>query len=660
MNEEDYEDVDDDIESTDHHKAEEDEEEIDESDDGLQHSDDGEDEDEDEDEDDEEEEEEEDKPQGRPLASKKPVPVHDPEANLPILDRSAQPRVLECDREAERIHAESIRSRKTEYEPYANGEIINLSQFTPDAYTLPYITPVTKKDVVKDEKSIETYAHASPIKDSTLFTPSWLDLHEVHEVEKNAMPEWFSSKRRQQEYISYRNHYVQQYHASPNNYLLAMSCKQAFPSADLVQLMKIHRFLELHNIINAQIDPRRHWCNPVVDGPHDAYVSVNIPRQLDDINSSVDMGYLRRLMYDPARLKKIPSHWPFHKEPVVCNTCRISCHDLRYQHYLYHDVHVCVNCFVQGKFSMAYSSGDFIHVEGDPEEELRLLQQSQDAMDEEWTNEEILRLLEGIEKYDDDWLLVSEHVGNRTKEQCITQFLQMPITDDVLSTTLSAKEQDELPFGCTNNPIMTLVTFLTAHVNPGVGASAAKAAAKVLMQDGAAKTQDTSLPDHSTSTAKDDDEGEWVDMSMDVDPKTEPMDSQPSAEETPVEANDHEADDDYFSDQATSDALRGALKAASHQARLLSNYEDQEIQHWVRLAVKTVQDKLSLKLQQLEELDKSVHVEYMDIEDQEASILAAIDNSKKEYSTLVGNGDTPAASSSTNDSASSVPPNFAA
>ena len=42
-------------------------------------------------------------------------------------------------------------------------------------------------------------------------------------------------------------------------------------------------------------------------------------------------------------------------------------------------------------------------------------------------------LLEGLELYDDDWDRVSEHVGTRTREQCVAHFLQMPIEDQFLA-----------------------------------------------------------------------------------------------------------------------------------------------------------------------------------------------------------------------------------
>ena len=41
-------------------------------------------------------------------------------------------------------------------------------------------------------------------------------------------------------------------------------------------------------------------------------------------------------------------------------------------------------------------------------------------------------LLEALEMYKDDWNRVCEHVGSRTQDECILQFLRLPIEDPFL------------------------------------------------------------------------------------------------------------------------------------------------------------------------------------------------------------------------------------
>lgn len=215
-------------------------------------------------------------------------------------------------------------------------------------------------------------------------------------------------------------------------------------------------------------------------------------------------------------------------------------------------------------------------------------------MEEEWTDEEILHLLEGVERFEDDWLLISEHVGSRSKEQCITKFLQLPINDEFLTAQLSKKELEELPFGDLPNPVMTTIAFLSGHINPGVGAAAAKTALKELMKSGEGHT------DGSTTIA------ESVDVDMDI--------VEVEKENTGI-----------FSKELMKKATTCALKTAVENARKLASYEDEEIQHWTRLAVKTMVDKLSFKVQQYDELETSLENELTELEKQQELLATSIE-----------------------------------
>ena len=42
----------------------------------------------------------------------------------------------------------------------------------------------------------------------------------------------------------------------------------------------------------------------------------------------------------------------------------------------------------------------------------------------DWTEQETLLLLEGLEMFKDDWNKVCEHVGSRTQDECILHFLR--------------------------------------------------------------------------------------------------------------------------------------------------------------------------------------------------------------------------------------------
>jgi SWI/SNF related-matrix-associated actin-dependent regulator of chromatin subfamily C len=116
--------------------------------------------------------------------------------------------------------------------------------------------------------------------------------------------------------------------------------------------------------------------------------------------------------------------------------------------------------------------------------------------EDDWTDAEVLLLLEGIEMYDDDWVAVSEHVGTRSREACVVKFLQLPIDEGyhdleagvAASTSASGgprppsgtnREGDlgilrfgKIPFEKSDNPVLSVVAFLAGvHglENIGVG-----------------------------------------------------------------------------------------------------------------------------------------------------------------------------------------------
>lgn len=101
------------------------------------------------------------------------------------------------------------------------------------------------------------------------------------------------------------------------------------------------------------------------------------------------------------------------------------------------------------------------------------------SMTREWTDQETLLLLEGLEMYKDDWNKVCEHVGSRTQDECILHFLRLPIEDPYLeddNTFLGPLSYQPIPFSKAGNPIMSTVAFLASVVDPRIAASAAKAA----------------------------------------------------------------------------------------------------------------------------------------------------------------------------------------
>lgn len=110
---------------------------------------------------------------------------------------------------------------------------------------------------------------------------------------------------------------------------------------------------------------------------------------------------------------------------------------------------------------------------------------------QDWTDQETLLLLEGLELHKDRWGDIADHVGTKSQVQCILHFLQLPIEDEFLdelddrgrkSQGVQGPSQhpgggqegtaanDLIPFADTGNPILSQVALLiTPIARPQVG-----------------------------------------------------------------------------------------------------------------------------------------------------------------------------------------------
>jgi SWI/SNF related-matrix-associated actin-dependent regulator of chromatin subfamily C len=93
----------------------------------------------------------------------------------------------------------------------------------------------------------------------------------------------------------------------------------------------------------------------------------------------------------------------------------------------------------------------------------------------DWTDQEILLLLEGIEIYDEDWDQIGSHVGTRSREQCVLKFLQLPIEEPYVdpSTEKAVEVSGVTPFSHADNPVLSVVAFLAGVVDMKIAAKAA-------------------------------------------------------------------------------------------------------------------------------------------------------------------------------------------
>ncbi len=174
------------------------------------------------------------------------------------------------------------------------------------------------------------------------------------------------------------------------------------------------------------------------------------------------------------------------KEKIHCFTCGVDCTRVYYHNGKAEKgavgaaakvkYNVCPNCFIELRLPANQDSSLFVKMENPSYSTLS-------DRDTPWDDAEILLLLEGLEKFDDSWADIAEHVGTRTREECVLKFLQLEIEDKYLDaeptpngTTglgLLGTQGGYLPFTQADNPVMSVVGFLASLTDPGVAAAAA-------------------------------------------------------------------------------------------------------------------------------------------------------------------------------------------
>jgi SWI/SNF related-matrix-associated actin-dependent regulator of chromatin subfamily C len=548
---------------------------------------------------------------------------------------------------------------------------------------------------------------------------TWFAFSGINAIEKRSLPEFFNGKNRSKTptiYRDYRDFMINTYRLNPSEYLTFTACRRNL-AGDVCAIMRVHAFLEQWGLINYQVDPE---SRPATLGPPFTghfRITVDTPRGLQPLHpgtrpyqqpsgaalSGVPRGEgshagtsaagagapdlvteLRRNVYQSTMKSSTPVDGPAASSLAAaadaavragagaapsysCDTCGTDCTRTRY-----HSVHapsrgpgaggyvLCSSCYLEGRFPSSMYSGDFVRVDD------TAFKQGGAPSEDDWSDAEMLRLLEGLEMFDDDWAQVANHVGTRSREQCITRFLQMPIEDPYLdggaprtngsvpaaaegsngAANGDVKQSDlgplqyvrdlknaAIPFAQTDNPVMSVVAFLASAVSPAVAAAAAQSALgeltegmrrRIARKDAAEKAKEAESP----SKAKDGDASAATDAeataadAMDVDKAKEPETptegasaAEPSTSEAP--ANGKPAtprDPETVPRNAVEKAAAVALGAAAAKAHVLATFEERECQRLVSQVIEAQMRKMEIKMAQFEELESLLEAERRSVE----------------------------------------------
>lgn len=111
----------------------------------------------------------------------------------------------------------------------------------------------------QSKSNIESTARAHLIEQAhAIILPSysaWFDMHQIHNLEKKALPEFFNSRNRSKTpavYKDYRDFMINTYRLNPAEYLTVTACRRNL-AGDVCAIMRVHAFLEQWGLINYQV-----------------------------------------------------------------------------------------------------------------------------------------------------------------------------------------------------------------------------------------------------------------------------------------------------------------------------------------------------------------------------------------------------------------------
>ncbi|MCO5599920.1 hypothetical protein L7F22_054027 [Adiantum nelumboides] len=522
---------------------------------------------------------------------------------------------------------------------------------------------------------------------------TWFSFSTINAVEKRSLPEFFNNRNRSKTpaiYKEYRNFMINTYRLNPSEYLTFTACRRNL-AGDVCAIMRVHAFLEQWGLINYQIDPE---TRPATLGPPFTghfRVTVDTPRGLQPLhpgtqrpsqpgvpnsitNGAVPSGTpgkpdltleLRKTVYQTSLKLSRPIDEDQANALVAsadqdttqngqgnaysCDTCGADCTKTRYKSIRLPQrgshssgFAVCASCYLEGRFPSNMYSGDFVRIDEGP------FKQGGDQG--EWSDVETLRLLEGLEMYDDDWAQVSNHVGTRSREQCITKFLQLPIEDDYLNGTKAAHQsnghvsngspngqhtQNDLgplqylrdskaaavPFSQSDNPVMSVVAFLASAVSPAVAAAAAQSALGELT-DGlrkriSKKSKESEKATEDAGKEGDKEKSDAMDVDAERSAEKEDASEATSVKETAKSAEKTASPNKDNSVIPKNDVERAAsiaIGAAAAKAHVLATFEERECQKLVGQVLEAQMKKMEIKMAQFEQLESLLEEERRSLE----------------------------------------------
>lgn len=467
----------------------------------------------------------------------------------------------------------------------------------------------------------------------------WFSPTTVHRLERQVVPHFFSGKlpdRTPEKYMEIRNFVVAKYMENPEKRVTVSDCQGLVDGVSNEDLTRIVRFLDHWGIINYCAPTPS--CEPWNSSSYlreDMNGEIHVPSAaLKPIDSLVKFDKPKCRLKTADVYSALPCHDDIDglcdldnriRERLAenhCSSCSRSVPIAYYQSQKEVDVLLCSDCFHEGKYVAGHSSIDFLRVD--------MAKDYGELDSENWTDQETLLLLEAIELYNENWNEITEHVGSKSKAQCIIHFLRLSVEDgllenvDVPGVSLSSNSShgedneksrskmngniagsssqenremhDRLPFANSGNPVMALVAFLASAIGPRVAASCAHASLAALSEDSVASSGSIFQMEGSVNTNNRTnvdikqvrDGGSFGEHPNSIDQKDE---------------NKAETEATLLSSERVKVAAKAGLAAAATKAKLFADHEEREIQRLSANIINHQLKRLELKLKQFAEVE---------------------------------------------------------
>jgi SWI/SNF related-matrix-associated actin-dependent regulator of chromatin subfamily C len=307
---------------------------------------------------------------------------------------------------------------------------------------------------------------------------------------------------------------------------------------------------------------------------------------------------------------------------IYCHVCGNDCTRVRFHNAKAPTkFDICPRCFRERKYSTGWERGDFTEMEN---KEYSIIPDRESH----WTDDELLLLLEGLEMYDEEWSKIADHVGTRTREECVLKFLQLEIEDDFVEPSRDAQPHPALamsylgegraPFSQVYNPVLSTMAYLAGIADPSVTAAAVGKSVEAMqrsikerIENGTAKSQKGKEKAADSGATEDaapaepannnnNNSGDAMDVETGVVATTQ-KDKQTSASQQPLIT------------------LPFALTAA--RASALASHEERNLTRMIHTATNLQIEKLDVKLQQFSDLETMLKLERKDLERRRQSLF---------------------------------------